>query len=252
MSRRIELTTRESFPPGRIDVSAWRLEDWLEESADSIAKVGVAIVGEHAGRIGDFFRVTTCEISKQTPEWIFCGDCRHLYGLGHEHRLGSLIVDGDAGDYCGSCMLSGSIEIRENAGDFLAAPTGSRGVGMRGGRLSVRGDVGRAAGFRMRGGTLSIGGDAGPQLAGLMVAGTITCDGSIGRDWATGMRRGTLVLAHEPPPQSAMAFTPSRRLASPFLSVWSGGRFGSVMMRRGDRRVGGIGEIWTPEQAAVA
>lgn len=250
MSRRIELTARDRSP-GLIDASPWRLDDWLKSSADSIARLAVDTAEGPAGRLGDFFRIRTREVSTATPEWVFSGDCRHLHSLGHEHQVGRLIVDGDAGDYCGSCMLAGAIEIRGTAGDFLAAPTGSRGVGMRGGKLSVQGDVGRAAGFRMRRGSLSIAGDAGNQLGTCMVAGTIVCEGSIGSEWATGMRRGTLVLSQEPPPRSSAAFTPPRRLNSPFVSVWSGGRLDSVMVRRGDRRVGGIGEIWTPITTAA-
>lgn len=98
-------------------------------------------------------------------------------------------VAGDAGD--------GVIECR---GDFSRVHHVA--AGMTGGRIVVRGDVGRHAGERMAGGTLEVAGDAGDWLAAGMGGGTVRVHGAAGDNLAgalpgetAGMRGGLVIVA---------------------------------------------------------
>lgn len=106
-----------------------------------------------------------------------------------DRALGELFsIAGDAGD--------GALECR---GDFSRVHF--VGAGMEGGRIDVRGPVGRHAGQGMTGGTLVVAGDAGDWLAAELGGGEVHVGGNVGDNAAAalpgsphGMRGGLVVV----------------------------------------------------------
>ncbi len=246
---------------GAIDASSVRLDELAVKSDREIARQSIS-VSSVTVELGAIFQVNTRETNAEQPTLTLQGDCRSVHRLGHQHRAGRIVIEADIGDYCGSCMSGGTITVRGSAGHMLGAPTGSRGVGMNGGRIVVAGSVGGFAGHRMRRGEIWIAENAGDSLASWQVAGTIGVGGAVGVHVGYGMRRGTLILG------TAVALSRTRfsapvELETPFRSllldrpemqsIWPpatrGGECREWLASRGDRSIGGIGEIWYPHVA---
>jgi formylmethanofuran dehydrogenase subunit C len=105
-------------------------------------------------------------------------------------------------------MAGGRIRIEGNCGDFAAASLPGSMDGMRGGSLTILGNVGERLADRMRRGTVLVCGNTGDYAASRMVAGTLALAGSCGAHLAYGMRRGTvLCLGDHPEPSSTFAAT---------------------------------------------
>jgi formylmethanofuran dehydrogenase subunit C len=133
--------------------------------------------GRTAECIGDFFDVSAA--ASFDDSMILRGDLSNFHHLAAAHVSGTIEIDGDAGDCLGAAM------------------EGCR-TGMSGGRILVRGKVGKQAGYRMRRGEIFVAGDAGDFLAAHLIAGTICVAGKVGNHVGYGMRRGSLLLASDP------------------------------------------------------
>lgn len=141
-----------------------------------------------------------------------------------------LVFEGDLGrfDRIGWRLEGGRIEVRGPVGRHL-------GTGMSGGEIRVLGDAGDMAGSEMAGGLLSIAGNVGDFAAGAlpgsmegMHGGTLVVDGKAGARFADRMRRGTAVVRGD-----AGDFLCSRMVAG---TVAVGGQIGAHCgfgMRRG-------------------
>ncbi|TWT64586.1 formylmethanofuran dehydrogenase subunit C [Allorhodopirellula solitaria] len=253
ISLRLRTGTTES-----IDISSLRLEDLVERTPDQISHL-VIRVDSLSVQLGEIFELESQTTGDSHPTLVLKGDCRRVHHLGHQHRVGRIMVEADIGDHCGACMSGGSIRIAGNAGRYLAAPTGSRKGGMDGGQIVVGGSAGDFAGSRMRRGEIWIAGDAGAKVAAWQVAGTIGVGGVVGNHVGYGMRRGTLILAAATR-LPEFRFTTPIELATPFLalrlhnsalrSIWPPARPETGLTQwftsRGDRSIGGIGEVWHP------
>jgi len=112
---------------------------------------------------------------------------------------GTLQIDGNAGAFAGAEMSGGQLTVAGDCGDFAAGALPGDMEGMTGGLLAVQGNAGARLGDRMRRGSVLVAGNAGDFAATRMVAGTIGIAGRLGANYAYGMRRGTLLLLHEPP-----------------------------------------------------
>ncbi|MBB3209726.1 formylmethanofuran dehydrogenase subunit C [Rhodopirellula rubra] len=260
--KEITLTVR-SLQIEPVDVSDLKLDQLIENSANEIAKLSVRSA-IYDFELGDLFDVDCRSIDHETPSLILRGDCKSIQRLGHQHCFGIIRVEGDIGDNCGTCMTGGKIMINGNAGDQLGGPSGARNIGMNGGIIAVSGSAGRFAGHRMRRGEIRIAGEAGDSLAAWQVAGTIFVGGTVGNHLAYGMRRGTVILgtpAQLPPSRFSLPVT----LESPFEQILLGRAElkhdvplldrkkrehdlgeNPWCVSRGDRTIGGIGEIWQP------
>lgn len=86
------------------------------------------------------------------------------------------------------------MEIRGDAGAFLAGPLPGERHGMAGGLVLVSGHAGPRAGDRLRRGLVVIEGNAGDWVGSRMIAGTVVVCGMAGRLPGYLLRRGTLVL----------------------------------------------------------
>ncbi len=239
-----------------IDASTLRLDELADKSPDQIARQPIR-VSSVSVELGEIFQIDCRDTDADHPSLILQGNCRSVHRIGHQHRVGRIIVEADIGDYCCACMSGGTITIAGNAGHYLGAPTGSRGVGMNGGRIVIAGSVGDFAGNRMRRGEIWIAGDAGAGLASWQVAGTIGVGGAAGEHVGYAMRRGTLILA-TPTSLPHIRFTSPVELDTPFRALlWNRPEMQSIwppanrdadtrrwFTSRGDRSIGGIGEVW--------
>lgn len=180
------------------------------------------------------------------------GDAGAYCGLGMGG--GELEVSGSAGAFAASGMLGGKLRISGDAGDFLAAALPGNHQGMRGGVVVVGGNAGARAGDRMRRGVVLIEGDAGDYCASRMVAGTLGVWGKVGSFPGLAMRRGTLLL--QAPAELLPTFNDCGEYPLTVLTLmvrsWRGlpGRFGTLpdtglRVRRflGDLANDGRGEI---------
>ena len=104
--------------------------------------------------------------------------------LGEKMAGGKITVNGDAGEWAGSAMKKGLIEIHGNASDYLASPYRGVSEGMKGGKIVVDGNVGSDSGCYLRGGLIKIKGNAGPFLGFHMSDGTIHVEKNARSDWA--------------------------------------------------------------------
>jgi formylmethanofuran dehydrogenase subunit C len=195
---------------------------------------------------------------------VFEGDCSRCDRIGWQMDGGTLIVEGDAGDYAGACMsggeiilrgnardlvacemTGGSLIIKGNAGDFAASTLPGSMDGMRGGTLIVEGNVGERCADRMRRGTVIIFGNSGDFLASRLVAGTIALGGHAGAHVGYGMRRGSIVFAGTAPAPSP-TFVPAIADVPVFWQLLArdlaqhGGVFADLPRHRIERQLGDL------------
>jgi formylmethanofuran dehydrogenase subunit C len=112
---------------------------------------------------------------------------------GRSMQGGRLAIAGNAGPWAASGMTDGRLMISGHAGDRLGGPLAGETVGMRGGVVLVRGNVGARAGDRMRRGMIIVEGKADTYAGSRMIAGTIIVRGRVGRLPGYLMNRGTIV-----------------------------------------------------------
>jgi formylmethanofuran dehydrogenase subunit C len=199
------------------------------------------------------------------------GDCSRCDRVGWQMDGGTLIVDGDVGDYAGAGLRGGEIIVRGNArdlaacemaggvltiegnaGDFAASTLPGSMDGMRGGTLVIKGNVGERCADRMRRGSVIVFGNSGDFLASRLVAGTLALGGHAGAHVGYGMRRGSIVFAGAAPEPSP-TFVPAIADVPVFWQLLArdlarhGGVFAGLPQRRtlrwlGDLAADGKGE----------
>jgi formylmethanofuran dehydrogenase subunit C len=212
--------------------------------------------------------VPLAELFSITPrsdgQLVFEGDCAHCDRIGWQMEGGTLVVEGDAGDYAGTCMRGGEMFVRGNArdlaacemtgglltiegnaGDFAASTLPGSMDGMRGGTLVIKGDVGERCADRMRRGSVIVFGNSGDFLASRLVAGTIALGGRAGAHAGYGMRRGSIVFAGTAPTPSP-TFVPAIADVPVFWQLLArdlaqhGGVFAELPKRHMERHLGDL------------
>lgn len=113
--------------------------------------------------------------------------------VGTEMSGGELIINGNARDSLGVAMKGGMIKVSGYAGDQVGAGYFGKPLGMEGGTILIRGNVGCSVGSHMRRGMIVIGGNTGRFTGEGMRAGTIIVAGNLGYGAGLGMRRGSIV-----------------------------------------------------------
>lgn len=197
-------------PECRLDLSALvprRLEGLGEAEVGRIVLVG----GRAPVRVGDVFEMASGEADAVVIE----GGSALLDRVGAGLEGGSLLLEGDAGEFAGRAMSGGRLDLRGDVGrlaasglrggqveiagdagaDLGGAAPGERN-GMDGGVVLVRGSAGARAAGRLRRGLVVVEGDAGEEAASSMVAGTLVVCGAAGPGLGRLLRRGTVVLGH--------------------------------------------------------
>ena len=140
-------------------------------------------------KVGDVFAVG----GRPGDSVTFESGSNRLDFVGSRLEEGSVIVEGDVGDYAGREMSGGRLDIRGDAGAYLAS-------GTKGGIVTVKGSAGNQVGaqragdkFGMMGGIVVIEGHAGDRVGDRMRRGTIWTDQGFGANPGLLMRRGTLI-----------------------------------------------------------
>ena len=140
--------------------------------------------------LGDLFKIE--ETKQETPNIIINGECSKVKRVGQcmksgeivingnigmhtgEKMLGGkIVINGNAGGWTGSEMRKGIIEIHGDGGDYMASPYRGNDAGMKGGLITVDGNVGTDVGCYLKGGIIKIKGSAGMFLGYHMSDGAI-------------------------------------------------------------------------------
>ena len=164
-------------------------------------------------------------------------------------NAGEIKVSGNVGLYAACEMKKGYLEVSGNAGDFLGAALPGNKMGMKGGIILIKGNVGERVGDHMRRGNILIEGNAGDYCGSRMTAGTIAVMGQTGRHLGYAMRRGTLLLWNQPTLSASfndcgthtLAFLPI--LFASFKSLNSRFADASIAFNRVQRYAGDMSEM---------
>jgi len=121
--------------------------------------------------IGDFSKVKRVGQGMKKGEIVINGNA----GMHTGEKLsgGKIVINGNSGGWTGSEMKKGLIEIHGDSGDYTASPYRGTSTGMKGGLITIDGNVGTNVGCYLHGGTLKIKGSAGRYLGYHMSDGTI-------------------------------------------------------------------------------
>lgn len=260
--------TLKNRPNQRVDMSALVCDKLQGLTISEIAALTLQS-GRHKLRVDELFSIEGSDAQNICIK----NSMDKLDFIGKELAGGSISVEGDAGAYLGLSMKSGeikvsgsvgiyaagemkngTIEIANNAGDFLGAALPGNKIGMKGGTVLVKGNVGERAGDHLRRGVILIEGNAGDYCGSRMGAGTIAVMGQTGRYLGYAMRRGTLLLWHSPKLSASfndcgthtlaflpILFTSFKTLDSRFAEASSA--FNRVQRYAGDMSELGRGEV---------
>ncbi len=184
-SRRIELP---------IEADVITPDQFAGLSLEEIKKLEV-IQGNQRVQLHEFFEVTgeAGTIADET-DIVISGDTEKIKMIGKGMRGGRITVNGDAGMYLGAEMLAGRIHV-------IGSVDAWAGAEMRGGNIQIEGDAGNylCAGYRgsidgMQGGRVYVRGNVGREMAAHMRRGLIVVKGSVGDYAATRMKGGTIII----------------------------------------------------------
>jgi formylmethanofuran dehydrogenase subunit C len=260
--------TLKQRPDQRVDMSPLVCQKLANMQLAEIAAITLQN-GKRKIRVDGLFGIT----GSDAQSIVIKNSFGKLDFIGKELDGGSITVEGDAGAYLGLGMISGKIEvsgdvglyaacemkkgflsINGNAGDFLGAALPGNKMGMKGGTILVKGNVGERAGDHMRRGNILIEGNAGDYCGSRMTAGTIAVMGQTGRHLGFAMRRGTLLLWNQPQASArlndcgahTLAFLPIlfasfKKLNSKFAD--SSAAFNRIQRYAGDMSEMGRGEV---------
>lgn len=200
--------TMVQAPPGRVSLAGITPDRLSDLPLSAIERLPLRF-GKETAMLGDFFRIS----GTPADHLVFDGIDQRFIELGAGMRSGICEIHGDAGDFCGCDMQGGSLHVYGSVGNFAASGMsggeyridGDAGDnlgaampwqmgGMKGGCVSVVGNVGQRCGDKLRRGEIIVGGNAGDFCGARMVAGTIAIAGHCGMHAGYAMRRGTLIL----------------------------------------------------------
>ncbi len=212
--------TQKTNPAFKLDCSRLTPNELIGLSNEKIKNLSLTN-SKNSPKVSDFFEVS----GENTEIIIFKNPSLQLNYIGHKMRHGSIMIEGDCGDFLGASMQGGSIVCQGNAGDRV-------------------GDC-------MRRGLILVDGNAGDYCGSRMIAGTIGIYGKVGNYVGFSMKRGTLLLTHTPLhatiqdcgmhtlPFLALLF----RAFKPLPSLFSNIQAKRVQRFAGDLACGGNGEI---------
>jgi formylmethanofuran dehydrogenase subunit C len=141
--------------------------------------------------LGDVFNITE-DKTVETPDITLTGDFSRVKRIGQAMKKGvivingnagmhtgeklaggKIIVNGNSGGWTGAEMKKGILEIHGDSGDYTASPYRGTSTGMKGGLITIDGNVGTDVATWMQGGTIKIKGSAGSFLGYHMANGAI-------------------------------------------------------------------------------
>jgi formylmethanofuran dehydrogenase subunit C len=203
--------TLRQEPPQRVDLAPLTPDRLAGKSVAQIEEIELGVT-RISTKVGDLFKISEGDLKNLRYEGgssrfdllgakLLPGFAIHVEGdvgaqCGRLAKGGSITVAGSAGPHAASGNLGADLEIKGDAGDFLAGPLAGELAGMAGGRIIVRGKAGERAGDRLRRGIIVIEGDAGEDLGARVIAGTIICLGEAKGRIGYLNKRGSIALAH--------------------------------------------------------
>ncbi|RMF89441.1 MAG: formylmethanofuran dehydrogenase subunit C, partial [Methanobacteriota archaeon] len=126
--------------------------------------------------LGDFFKVSgDAGASADETRIVIEGDVKKTKRIGQGMTAGEILIRGSAGMHLGSKMRGGTITVEGDVDAFACQE-------MRGGEVHIKGNAGSYLGAAYRGNWRGMRG------------GTITVDGSVGSEMGTFMRGGKIVV----------------------------------------------------------
>ena len=164
-------------------------ENFADKSIKEIAELPVT-EGNRNVTLGDLFKIE--QNTTETPNITIKGDCSKVKRVGQGMKSGEILIEGNigmhtgekmgggkitingnTGGWTGSEMTKGTIEIHGDSGDYTASPYRGNDLGMKGGLITVDGNVGTDVGCYLKGGIIKIKGSAGRFLGFHMSDGAI-------------------------------------------------------------------------------
>jgi formylmethanofuran dehydrogenase subunit C len=164
-------------------------ENFAGKNVAEIAKMPVT-EGVRNLTLGDLFKIE--QSPAENPSITINGECSKVKRVGQGMKSGEIVVNGNigmhtcekmaggkitvngnSGGWTGSEMKKGTIEIHGDAGDYTASPYRGNDLGMKGGLITVDGNVGTDVGCYLKGGIIKIKGNAGRFLGFHMSDGAI-------------------------------------------------------------------------------
>ncbi|MCL2359273.1 MAG: formylmethanofuran dehydrogenase subunit C [Nitrososphaerota archaeon] len=216
--------------------------------------------------LGDLFKIE--QSPTETPNIILNGDLSKVKRVGQAMKSGEIVingnigmhtgekmaggkivVNGNAGGWTGSEMKKGAIEIHGDGGDYIASPYRGNDLGMKGGLITIDGNVGTDVGCHLKGGIIKIKGSAGRFLGYHMTDGVIYVEKDCDVRAGACMTGGKIVIG------GALEILPSFTIDSvkPKVKVDDSTNIvGPFYVFLGDRSERGVGKIFANKVANPA
>ena len=172
-----------------IQASCITPENFKDKTIAEIKKLP-ATEGNRNVTLNDLFKIE--QNPQETPDITLNGDLSKVKRVGQAMKTGEIVINGNigmhtgekmaggkitingnAGCWTGSEMKKGLIEIHGDGGDYLASPYRGNDLGMKGGLITVDGNVGTDVGCHLKGGIIKIKGSAGRFIGYHMTEGAI-------------------------------------------------------------------------------
>jgi len=164
-------------------------DEFANKSVAEVTKLPVTEGNRHV-TLGDLFKIE--QNASESSSITINGECSKVKRVGQGMTSGEIIingnigmhtgekmaggkivVNGNTGGWTGSEMKKGIIEIHGDAGDYTASPYRGNDLGMKGGLITVEGNVGTDVGCYLQGGIIKVKGNAGRFLGFHMSEGAI-------------------------------------------------------------------------------
>jgi glutamate synthase domain-containing protein 3 len=159
---------------------------------------------------GKDLRAASTELkSMLAKDSVIVKNASHLHGLCGGLKSGTIVIEGNSGDYLGVVNSGAVIEVRGDAGKYVAdnmtagtvIVVGEADYGAAqycyGGTLIVKGNAGDFTATMNKGATILIGGDVGDEAATYMVGGDVIIVGDAGENLGNYLIRGNIYVGGE-------------------------------------------------------
>ena len=156
---------------------------------------------------GKDLRAASTELkSMLAKDSVIVKNASHLHGLCGGLKSGTIVIEGNSGDYLGVVNSGAVIEVKGDAGKYVAdnmtagtvIVAGDADYGAAqycyGGTVLVKGNAGDFTATMNKGATIIIGGDVGDEVATYMVGGDVIIAGDAGENLGNYIIRGNIYI----------------------------------------------------------
>jgi glutamate synthase domain-containing protein 3 len=156
---------------------------------------------------GKDLRAASTELkSMLAKDSVIVKNASHLHGLCGGLKSGTIVIEGNSGDYLGVVNSGAAIEVKGDAGKYVAdnmtagtvIVAGEADYGAAqycyGGTVVVKGNAGDFTATMNKGATILVGGNVGDEAATYMVAGDVIIVGDAGENLGNYLIRGNIYI----------------------------------------------------------